>query len=1655
MRKKEYSQKDIEKIIKESEDQFRVLFDSTFEGIFIHDKGFILDINQTAASLFKYKREELIGETVFKIISEESREDVQKKMAAVEKDPDMEFGPFETTGVSKDGLKYYGEVYSKRINYKNKDVRLVSFRDITDRKNAESALLESEKIFRILFDSTFEGIFIYEKGIILEANRTAESMLNYEPGEMEGLGVLNIIAEKSREDILQKLAEVANNPFLILGPYETTAMRKDGTTFFVEVHSKGLNFKGKVVRLVSFRDITERKIAQEELIRSEKQFRSIYDATFEGLVIYEKDKIVDANKTAALMFRYDRDELSGLNIIDIIADESRDTIKQKIAAAAKNPHIVFGPYEVTALSKNGMKYPVEVYSKGFNYKGRVTRLVSFRDITERKKAEEALRESEEKYRALFETSADGIVIADIETKIFKYANSALCSMLGYNKDELQGMRVGDIHPKESLEHVISEFEAQARSEKILAEDIPCLRKDGSIIYTDINTTRALIDGRACNVGFFRDITERKEAEEKLKEEKHFSETVIDTVPGLFYVFNERGRFIKWNKNTEKVSEYSPEEISKMHVSDLFDTKDKSRVASRIKDVFTKGYAAVEAELVTKSGKKIPYFFTGSLTKIGGKKYLIGEGLDITVRRKAEEKLKEANDIINSSPVVAFLWRNEEGWPVEFVSDNVEGLFGYTADEFISGKIHYSKTIHPDDLDRVTDEVVKYSKMKRRKKFTHKPYRIVTKDRKVKWIDDRTNICCRDKKGCISHYQGIVIDITERVEAEEKLRESEDLLRTIIDATKEAMITIGQDGLINIFNPAAEKIFTRKKEEMIGKTVDCLMPEEYSGKHQEYVKSYFRTGKPNNAIGKMLEVPGVRGDGSIFPMEISLSEGKYGSKQFVIAVARDITERKKAEKKIRESEERLELALIGGDLGLWDWNVKTGECYFDHRWTEMLGYKSDEIEPLNSSWEKILHPDDKAEVLKKLSAHHKDGTVLYEVEMRLLTKSGKWKWILGKGKVVERDESGMPIRMTGTHLDIDDRKKMEELRLEGEQRLRKMNDVLVSIAKHKKVISGDIDAAFEEITEAAVYTLEVVHSSIWIMSEDGRSSQCFDSFMQSTGEHVKGMEIKRDDKETSKFQEFFEKSRTIAVNDIQSDPFFKALYEQYFPEAGTTSTIKTPIRHHGKTIGVLSIDHEGTPRNWTIEEQNFAGSLTDIISIAMESSERIDAEKVLENKIVFQNLVAQISDEFINLPPSEFDTGINNVLQKIGEFTDADRCYVFVFKQGNTKMDNTHEWSGEGIEPQIEDLKDIDTKSLPWWMERLNRFENIHIPSVEELPEEAKAEKAILQAQDIKSLIVVPLKYYNLLYGFIGFDSIRGVKYWFADSIRLLETVGTTITKALEHKRINEELRQINEELEKKVEERTNELREKQFQLAQSEKMASLGNLVAGVAHEINTPLGALKSNNDIFVRSIEKIKDLLTDNIIHADAPESIALAKYFTNIEKLSDVSETAAERIIKIVKSLRSFARLDQADMDTVDIQEGIETTLTLVHHEIKGRIEVHKDFGEVPKITCYPNQLNQVFMNVLVNASHAIEEKGDIYIKTYNKDNNAVVEFRDTGKGIEKQNLKQIFDPGFTTKSRGVGTGLGLSIVYQIIKDHKGDIEVESEIGKGTTFRIILPT
>lgn len=249
-----------------------------------------------------------------------------------------------------------------------------------------------------------------------------------------------------------------------------------------------------------------------------------------------------------------------------------------------------------------------------------------------------------------------------------------------------------------------------------------------------------------------------------------------------------------------------------------------------------------------------------------------------------------------------------------------------------------------------------------------------------------------------------------------------------------------------------------------------------------------------------------------------------------------------------------------------------------------------------------------------------------------------------------------------------------------------------------------------------------------------------------------------------------------------------------------------------------------------------------------------------------------------------------------------------------------------------------------------------------------------------------------------------------------------------------------------------ELKETQTQLVQSEKMASLGMLVAGIAHEINTPVGAINSMHDTLVRAIEKLKATLDSCAITTEDLDE--MKPIMEAIDDANRVIESGTERVITIVRRLRSFARLDEAELKEVDIHKGIEDTLTLIHHEIKNRIKIVREYGDLPPVTCYPGRLNQVFLNLLNNARQAIEGEGTITISTDVRDGHVVMRFADTGKGIAPENLSKVFDPGFTTKGARVGTGLGLSICYQIIEDHKGKMDVESEVGRGTVFTIRLP-
>ena len=237
----------------------------------------------------------------------------------------------------------------------------------------------------------------------------------------------------------------------------------------------------------------------------------------------------------------------------------------------------------------------------------------------------------------------------------------------------------------------------------------------------------------------------------------------------------------------------------------------------------------------------------------------------------------------------------------------------------------------------------------------------------------------------------------------------------------------------------------------------------------------------------------------------------------------------------------------------------------------------------------------------------------------------------------------------------------------------------------------------------------------------------------------------------------------------------------------------------------------------------------------------------------------------------------------------------------------------------------------------------------------------------------------------------------------------------------------------------------------SANMAALGQLVAGIAHELNTPLGVLKSNVDLLQRSLGRLRELQERHEPDGEGQT----ARIVETLHRLAMASTQAVERAGTIVTDLRQFARLDEAELDRIDPHDCLERTLSLLSRRVGTGIEVHREFAELPPIDCYPKQLNQAFMNVLMNAAQSIDGKGSVFIETSTQGGDQIlVQIRDEGCGIPAENLERIFDPGFTTKGVGVGTGLGLVIARQIVETHGGRIDVESQIQIGTTVSVFLP-
>lgn len=303
-------------------------------------------------------------------------------------------------------------------------------------------------------------------------------------------------------------------------------------------------------------------------------------------------------------------------------------------------------------------------------------------------------------------------------------------------------------------------------------------------------------------------------------------------------------------------------------------------------------------------------------------------------------------------------------------------------------------------------------------------------------------------------------------------------------------------------------------------------------------------------------------------------------------------------------------------------------------------------------------------------------------------------------------------------------------------------------------------------------------------------------------------------------------------------------------------------------------------------------------------------------------------------------------------------------------------------------------------------------------------------------IIIPVYNKNKLLGIIV--TLTKQKVQIEDNKEILQSISVQLASSIIQAGLIQQLNKKNKKLQKTL----SELKETQLQLINTEKMASIGQLVSGVAHEINTPLASISSNNDLINRILANKNNLSLEQI---------------EILRELNNIDIEAAQRISNIVKSLKRFVRLDEAEFQKADINKEIDLTLKLLTHELGNNIEIIKNYSAIPEVMCSVNMLNQVFMNLLVNACHSIKQKkqkGIIVITTMADEKFLTVKIKDNGTGIPSEIQSKIFNAGFTTKKIGIGTGLGLSISKKIAELHKGSISFVSKQNEGTEFTVSIP-
>jgi PAS domain S-box-containing protein len=760
---------------------------------------------------------------------------------------------------------------------------------------------ERERAYRrmVLLDFALDHVsddvsLLDQNGKFLYVNEYACREMGHARTELLGMGVTDIDPDWTAERYAEFWPELQKQGTIRL---ETRHQASDGRIFPVEVNANYFEYEGVGYNLTLVRNITERKRIERELLLLNRALDSSFDAAY----------LLDAdlhfryvNEAAVRELGYSREELLAMNLTDIDPNVTRKTVQQmmrKTANAGRFP----GTVESVHRRKNGETFPIEIGATTFTYEGENLFLTTVRNITERKLTEDALAASEREFRTLAENLPDNLARYDKQCRIV-YMNPQLESFLNVKLEE----RLGQTPLESAPGPIYAEY--QAHIAKTIATGQPCEMeltlpdRGAGIRYHHIRIV-AERDERGEIIGALtigRDITERKEADRLLHEQEQAIRAVVENSPDAIARYDRQLRRTYINPATQKlfdlpfeqIQNQTPEEHSPM-------TADFIQI---LREVFECGQERhIELPFRKANGEEgwgdlriVPEFGAN-----GGVVSVLSIGRDITERKRSEDLLREERGLFVGGPTVVFKWKARDGWPVEYVSPNVQEQFGYSADQLTSGAVSFGAIVHPDDIQRVATEVATYTAQGR--SSYEQEYRIAHASGDYRWIYDFT-IVSRKEDGAVDHYHGYVMDITERKEMENELHEQELRYREIFDNASDGLYLLEQteDGRFSHLdiNPAFVKMRGISREDLIGKCVDEIVSPETA---QRVTEKYRRCIAADIPIIEDAELDLPIGRRYFHSTLVPIHNG--GPRR-IVGITRDVTEIKLVERSLEESRAQL-------------------------------------------------------------------------------------------------------------------------------------------------------------------------------------------------------------------------------------------------------------------------------------------------------------------------------------------------------------------------------------------------------------------------------------------------------------------------------------------------------------------------------------------------------------------------------------------------------------------------------------------------------------------------------------------------------------------------------------------------------------------------------